>query len=772
MRRLSDQDQLDLILTQSLIDTDDPPTAEPVPTPLSPIQEVVNRPESVPPDGLVNGSASAVPDNTVETHNAVQDDVVGILNGTLSGKKNQPKRKAENTIDNAIPNMRLGKKRKVVESTSLSNMMTQSKAVKGSLVRPTPRLITREGVGSKSKDVFDMPEESPEPARTRVKAVRASSKQEKKPPTKSSADADTSAKTDIELANSSPREEPKKRGRPPRNPKLQTNAANEASGTTLGSHRTDGVKAPLATNRKRKLPSPHARGANSVAADVSSVINEDKEDEQSNIQVEASDNDLPVGNQELPANRNIVSRESRPVSQQPPQHKLPPRKTRRAKAPVASAPPEMEDQGADEQHNLSQEATHEDPASRTTHQDDTKESPSKKRPKRDLIGTVNGDPASAESSDPSPTSDHENETDTVSQTAQNVEPDLQDSNIVLFGSDEAWQEVLRAELKIGVSKIRGREQRKIPELTTRIIQSLVKRSEDAVRSYESLASKATVEMVDRHQRYLSRTQRKIANLPLSTMLSEDEEDRLIQDIYAHAVPCMVALLKKALETRSPVIATGHNVAILEEIISIQDALLTLCERARKSIAKPETERPIIQPTVTIKAHVETVRAAFDAELDKQRRYIRKRNNEARRLKEREKEECAQYKQAEIRRREKDERDRREWEEVSQKCAGLPGFRKFSSQPQNKNGPEHRRLEEPVANQWSKEQDSDLLTELLAEEHGELPAEERFLRALNAPSLKNKLPMHIKERALGYKEAMEKVLKDQGRQIPQWLLNME
>lgn len=51
------------------------------------------------------------------------------------------------------------------------------------------------------------------------------------------------------------------------------------------------------------------------------------------------------------------------------------------------------------------------------------------------------------------------------------------------------------------------------------------------------------------------------------------------------------------------------------------------------------------------------------------------------------------------------------------------------------------------------------------------AEERFLRALNAPLLKNKLPAHIRERMVRYKEAVEVSLTSRGRNVPEWLSAM-
>ncbi|KAL8940567.1 MAG: hypothetical protein Q9211_002215 [Gyalolechia sp. 1 TL-2023] len=754
--------------------TEDPPTVEPVASALSPIQEVVDRPDSEPLDRPIGGSASSP-----------LGEVVDIINGTLSTNQHQVKRKGETTVDQGIPGSKPGKKRKIDRSASVPYIISKSRVVEGKLVRPTPQLVAREDIGSKSRDLWDVPDHTPEPVHIRFEAERAKSRQTKNPPIESLVDpAPNVNNTNSELAASSPKKNPKKVGRPRKNPKLHAETISEGSGRTLRSQKADGV---TSLDPNHKLPPPKTRRVKSNAVDFDSEINEEEADEQPEVQAVASVNNVSWENKELPPNETVGSR-ARPVSQQLPPGKPAHRKTRRAEPPDIIVNPEIEDGDANEQPNINEEATDKDPASKNqylpaseaiddedtrssplrvpgnTHQDGAEEPPSRNRPKRDHIRAGPGDST--------PESDYGH--DKSSQTAQSPEPDLQESDIVLFGQEKAWQKILNAKRKIGVSSIKGHKIRKIPVLKTRKIKRLVERSEDAVRSYESLSSEATAseEVMDQHQKYLRGIRKNIANLPSETMPNGDKASKLIRDIYAHAVPSMVTLLKKALETRSPVLAIGNEVTVLQEIISIQDALFTLCKTARGWKTKPEKGRPITQPTITIKNCIEAVRAAFNAELDKRRTHIKRRENEARRLIEEEEEERAQQEQSEVRRREKDARDRREWEEVSRKCAGLPGFSKFSSQAQSKKGAEYRRLKAPGVNEWSREQDCELLKELLAEEHGELPAEERYLRALNAPSLKNMLPMHIKERALGYKEAMEKVLKEQDRQIPQWLLNME
>lgn len=439
----------------------------------------------------------------------------------------------------------------------------------------------------------------------------------------------------------------------------------------------------------------------------------------------ASNNDSPSGSQDLPTDGTTNSREHDPVPSHSPQRKSLPRKAKGAKTPSVSTKPAIEDgdgdvdvdvdeqlndddkvidkdysprrqdlptNGAIDRENIQHDSSQ---ALENGNQDDAEQPSTKNSQGSEHVSRATKDSVGVDPMESSPEGDSES-------TENDLEPDLHDSDLVLFGQQEGWMKILAAAKRTtDASRSIGKGKKNKLELKSQYIGDLIERIETALRSYGSLASEATVsvEMMDQHRRRIRRIRKEIDDLPSGFILGKREERcverRLVRDIYAYGVPNMVNLLRKALETQSPVIARKDNITALEEIISIQHALFTLCERARDSKIQPKTGKPIIQPTKTIRSYLKAVLAAFEAELDERKRQIEKS-------------------------REKYARDRREWEEISQKCAGLPGYSRFARQPRSEERSKYRHTKAPALNQWSKEQDSELLAELLAEEHGELP----------------------------------------------------
>lgn len=850
MGRYSDQELLDMILTQSMPDTDDPLITDPEPTALSPIPEASEAPKLNLGDGTVDGSAP----NGLE-------DVADILKEAASTEENQAKRKAENKIDNEVPDSKPSKKRKTGTSDSVTSRKKKPQSLEGKLVRPTLPRVARDDNQSKGEDIFDVPTDFPKLANT-LERVNSSQKENAK--IGPSPEPLPSIHSKNKLAPLTPKKKPGKggRGRPPGTSKQQENPVDEGSGHTLENQEVDGFTSLSATHATRQPRSPTTENAKVAPVNVNSQIRDGEVNEQPNVQkegsVDESDKD-PSGNEDLPANTNL---EPGTVPQQDPQRMPLPQETKRPILPAFNDNPETGEGGEGELRNTEWQANDNEPHSRyqesftdgkskfrepglvlshhprrkppprkaktptipfnpavedeevvkkpsidqktidenhssreqdlpangalnyednqsnpsqalaTFHQDDAKQSRTKYNPEGEHVSKTTEDSAGISSKESSP----ENCTES---TESDLESNLQDFGVVLFGREKGWKKILAAAKRtMDASKTIGGGKKEKLRIKSQHIKDLIELTEECIQSYEFLASEAivSVESMDQHRRRIRRIRKKIDDLPWGSILEKrkeiGEERRLVRDIYAFGVPKMVTLLQKALETQSPLIAREDDVTVLKEIISIQHALHALCKRAQDSKVKPKTGRPIIQPTRTIKSQIETLRDVFMAELTKRKGRIEKKERDLKRLQEEQKEKHAQQEQAKVRKMERDGRDRREWEEISQKCAGLPGFAKFASRPQNKEGPNYRRPEAPVVNQWTTEQDSQLLMALLDEEHGELPAEERYLRALNASSLKNKLPVHIKERSLGFKEAIEKVWRDQGRPIPQWFLDME
>ncbi|KAL8746208.1 MAG: hypothetical protein Q9184_007776 [Pyrenodesmia sp. 2 TL-2023] len=232
---------------------------------------------------------------------------------------------------------------------------------------------------------------------------------------------------------------------------------------------------------------------------------------------------------------------------------------------------------------------------------------------------------------------------------------------------------------------------------------------------------------------------------------------------------MVVLLDKAVRTRRAQLLKKSKVDALEEIIRIQDILLVLCQKARDWKTKPTTDRPITRPTILIQRPLKALRKRFGTTLaDRKRRLQRKiADAKARQLEEESAQEAWEEAQRKVKAHQA--RNRLIHEALARKEAELRPA-PLLSQLQPKGQVSEGRTEKK--NHWSCEQDKVLLKEIFAEEHGDIPAEERFLRVLNVPLLKNKLPGHIRERMLCFKEAIEVTRSKQGRPVEEWLLAME
>ncbi|KAL8782987.1 MAG: hypothetical protein Q9213_004944 [Squamulea squamosa] len=320
----------------------------------------------------------------------------------------------------------------------------------------------------------------------------------------------------------------------------------------------------------------------------------------------------------------------------------------------------------------------------------------------------------------------------------------------LLGTDDMWKRINDARREVGVSNIRGHKVREVPLLKSERGIKVVDRIKAAVQIFASTDDSQP----DVHRKIIRNLTRCVANLSESSC--QDKESEVIQDIYAHAVPTMVELLDKAFNARRIQLSDRNNITCIGEIIQLQDALATLCEKARAWTAKPETSRPIIQPTVTINSIVRRMRTVFSKELDDRKRRLKMQAAKANHPPEFD-EVTRQRELDEARRRNGRRRQmiidaclrgcETEWRERPtsrpqiQKPDPLPATARLST-------PQH------VVEGWSREQDEAFLVEIQKSELRDLPAEEFCLEVLNAPLLQNKLPEHIRERARYFKAAIE------------------
>ncbi|KAL8845494.1 MAG: hypothetical protein Q9176_000130 [Flavoplaca citrina] len=411
--------------------------------------------------------------------------------------------------------------------------------------------------------------------------------------------------------------------------------------------------------------------------------------------------------------------------------------------------------------------------------------------KNDNVFTVNG---GLQNSGQQPQSDdkraegadHESdEQESEMEDARDSEMESNESALEVLGQENAWAKIKEARREIGVSTTKGDKVKNIPKLDTEQGKELISIIKTATQVYFSpdqddsnVQSQQAFKEVDRYVK------------DLSEEACAGEERKVVQDLYAHAVPKLVQSLETVLRASSTHLKQRNDTSTLKEVIGLQNILIRLCDKAREWKVKPQSSSPIIQPTRRIRRHVIDMRNAFRKELEDRKHLQKMRTNRANLLPEMDE---ASWQ------REREAKKREDWailQHIVDDCnwgsrtqwgrkpaeAREPNTRDAPAQPPPAQlaGRMHEAMEE-----WSKEERKALLHELVdrkeywnltgrAFTHGEIPnsaadmsvADEMFLEALNAPLLQNKLPEHIREGALYYKAAIEKDVEK--HQLPKWV----
>lgn len=353
--------------------------------------------------------------------------------------------------------------------------------------------------------------------------------------------------------------------------------------------------------------------------------------------------------------------------------------------------------------------------------------------------------------------------------------------IELYGQEAAWNNILEGARMVGVSKAQRDRTQVLPRLKTRVIGSLVKNAQKAGNYFERLNEARNGkghEQIDALERRLARKLNQIKE-QVETLTEAEAAAGLvgsetITDIYAHAIPNLVDTLRWGLLCHTDHYSRPDDSENLESIISIQDTLLLLCTKARSWKARTISSAPIKKATTQkIFPYLRDLREAFANEHEERTRELQSKQSQLQLIesherihekRQREKAESAEEQERKRRILAKD-LDRR------YKVMFGPNRNVLSNNP-----PQPKILQKPsdseftVANEWTSEQNRALLVELTKEDSRNLPgmwiaarsmswlklhlAKQRYLVALNTPLLQNKLPEHIRERALYYKDALE------------------
>ena len=309
------------------------------------------------------------------------------------------------------------------------------------------------------------------------------------------------------------------------------------------------------------------------------------------------------------------------------------------------------------------------------------------------------------------------------------EPSESDAvQLELFGRERDWKVVLDGARTVGVSNLKGKTVKEKPTLETETVRGLVDSIKDTVTLYKQLdsllKSGSSDEDVQNIEERLSVANQEILEdiENISEANAGSKKGEMIQDIYAHAIPTMVFGLKAAMECRKDQYSREDDITNLQEIIRNQDLLLHLCHEARQWKAKPLTDRPITNSTSQkIGPYLRDVRKAFQQELESRERAMRQQSNDdaIAQSHERRRERLERQKQLNARKRAEQrikimrnlEQNPTPYRSRTQPSQAFPGLSTF---------PRHQRSPSMTADQWTAEQNLELVSQLMRQDIRYLP----------------------------------------------------
>ena len=364
------------------------------------------------------------------------------------------------------------------------------------------------------------------------------------------------------------------------------------------------------------------------------------------------------------------------------------------------------------------------------------------------------------------------------------EEDKGEEELELFGQDRAWRTVFEGARSICGPKLPFNH---MPKLLTDTVKGFVNDVREARVLYEQLLPYKGIDhnsvdgLNDQLEESLDAIEDQIRKL--SEKSAATKSSQMIRDIYARAIPAMVYILHSALASRvyssdEPCdLKTLNGIVIsLTEILRLQDMTILLCEKARLWKAKPvPTSQPIRKPTTQkMYPKLKVMRNAFAKKLSEQKRRRKvKQNDVDTRNRRDELSQLSQQAQQEVAR--KNEilhrriRESREQEEARRRNVKRT-FQQFKQDEMHS----EKQITGGVASNtlWSDVEDLELYFQLEKGYEGRLTstfmrshplcqccslitlvAIERYSNILNTRLLQNKLPEHIRERALYFKPTL-------------------
>ena len=187
--------------------------------------------------------------------------------------------------------------------------------------------------------------------------------------------------------------------------------------------------------------------------------------------------------------------------------------------------------------------------------------------------------------------------------------------INLFGYEPEWKEILRAAHSVGGS--RSVEDR-IPKLRlqTKTIKALICDIKEARSLYQDCSHDQPANHL---YNLLDAIEEQIKHDDISEAKAYNMKAEMIRDIYARAIPALVFLLESSVSFHTLHPKGLHRYQALQEIVRLQNMIVSLCMKAKIWKARPNTNYPIKKPTMLkILPYTRGMKKFFDKELQEQR----------------------------------------------------------------------------------------------------------------------------------------------------------
>ncbi|MCJ1282379.1 hypothetical protein MMC26_001702 [Xylographa opegraphella] len=346
----------------------------------------------------------------------------------------------------------------------------------------------------------------------------------------------------------------------------------------------------------------------------------------------------------------------------------------------------------------------------------------------------------------------------------------------IFSADEKFKRVLQAARSVGLKKGRSVSGERRVDHKISLLSAAIKRFLEKVKKVSLCCQQAnSIEYTNTESQHNLRSRLRDYSLWLELAIEEIRSSNdatrnvgRIQDIYVHAIPQMVFLLKNTLNAQSRLYSAGEEIESLKHVLGVQGLVINLCEKVKsfsesadkKGQTLPIKKLPIKGATSRkILPYLRNIGDTIETELSEMRDEKRRVADERALLK--------SYQAREARLQTKREKNQME-RERKQRQAADDVLRLSGGHVVDKFIRQHR--QNPLElDQWTETQDRELLRLLWNLE--DLPAERRYLITLNSPLLQNKLPEHIRRRALILKPAIESNFVLSGLRIPEWVSSL-